>query len=71
MKTHWRNGGIASRVLNLGSRWRWVVSLTSRQLYPRYLLDRGCVRPEPVLTRCREKILSLLLPGIKPQSSGP
>jgi len=31
----WRSGGIAPRILNLGNRWRWVVSFTLRPLYPR------------------------------------
>jgi len=35
MKTYWENGGIAPRVLNVGARWRWVVSFMSRPLYPR------------------------------------
>jgi hypothetical protein len=30
MKTYWRSGGIAPRILNLGARWRWVVSFTLR-----------------------------------------
>jgi hypothetical protein len=39
-----RNGGIASRILNLSSKWRWVVSFTPRPICPgvknlRYLLD--------------------------------
>jgi len=29
MKTYWGNGGIAARILNLGTRWRWVVSFTT------------------------------------------
>jgi hypothetical protein len=31
----WESKAIASRILNLGNRWRWVVSFTIRQLYPR------------------------------------
>jgi hypothetical protein len=34
MKAYWGNGGIASRILDLGTRWRLVVSFTSRPLYP-------------------------------------
>jgi len=30
-----RSGGIATRILDLGTRWRWGVSFTSRPLYPR------------------------------------
>jgi len=33
MKTYWGNGGIASRTLDLGTRWNWVVSFTPRPLY--------------------------------------
>jgi hypothetical protein len=35
MKTYWGSGGIASRILDLGTRWRWVVSFTPRPLTPR------------------------------------
>jgi len=28
------NGGIAPSILNLGTRWTWVVSFMPRQLYP-------------------------------------
>jgi hypothetical protein len=34
MKTYWRSGGITSHILDLGTRWRWVVSFTRRPLYP-------------------------------------
>jgi hypothetical protein len=39
------SGGIAPRILNLDSRWRWVVGFTPRPLYPqakclRYPMDR-------------------------------
>jgi hypothetical protein len=34
MKLYWGNGGVASRILDLGTRWRQVVSFTSRALYP-------------------------------------
>jgi hypothetical protein len=38
-------GGIAPRILDLGTRWKWVVSFTPRPLYPQgksswYSLDR-------------------------------
>jgi len=29
------NGGIAPRMLDLGTRWWWVVSFLTRPLYPR------------------------------------
>jgi len=34
MKTYWGSGGIAPRILNLGTRWRWVISLMILSLYP-------------------------------------
>jgi len=41
----WRSGGIATRILNLDTRWRWVESFTPRPFWhreksPQYLLDR-------------------------------
>jgi len=30
MKTYWGSGYIASSILNLGTRWGWVVSFTLR-----------------------------------------
>jgi hypothetical protein len=51
MKTYWGNGGIAPRILDFGTRWRWVVSFTPRPLYPkvkspRYPLDRRLGGPQ-------------------------
>jgi len=40
MKTFVGVGGIAPSIPNLGARWRCVVSLTPRPLYPRYPFDR-------------------------------
>jgi hypothetical protein len=34
LKAYWGTGGIASRILDLGTRWRWVISFTARPLYP-------------------------------------
>jgi hypothetical protein len=34
MKTYWGSGGIAPRILDLGTRWRSVISFTPRPLYP-------------------------------------
>jgi hypothetical protein len=44
MKAYWRSGGIAPRILDLGTRFRWVVSFTPQSLYSprkerRYPLD--------------------------------
>jgi len=33
MKAYWESGGIAPRILELGTRWRWVVSFAPRPLY--------------------------------------
>jgi hypothetical protein len=46
MKPYWGSGGIAPRILGLGTRWRWRVSFTPRPLYPKgkspwYPLDRS------------------------------
>jgi hypothetical protein len=51
MKTYWGSRGIAPRILDLGSRWRRVVSFTPRPLYsqgksPRYPLDRRLGGPQ-------------------------
>jgi hypothetical protein len=35
MKAYWKSRCIAPRILDLGNRWRWVVSFTPRPLYPR------------------------------------
>jgi len=45
------SGGIATRVLDLGNRWRWVVSSTPRPLYPQgrspcYPLDKRLGGPQ-------------------------
>jgi len=31
----WGNGGIAPRIINIATRWRWMVRFMSRALYPR------------------------------------
>jgi hypothetical protein len=51
MKTFWGSGCIAPRILDLGTRWRWVVSFTPRPLYPQgkshwYPLDRKLGEPQ-------------------------
>jgi hypothetical protein len=45
MNAYWGSAGIALRILDLGRRWGWVVSFTSRPRYPQgkspwYPLDR-------------------------------
>jgi hypothetical protein len=39
-------GGIAPRILDLGTRRRWVASFAPRPLYPRYPLDRRLGGPQ-------------------------
>jgi len=34
MKAYWGIGGIAPRILELGTGWGWVVSFTPRPRYP-------------------------------------
>jgi hypothetical protein len=33
MKVYWRSGGIIPRILDLGTRWMWVVRFTPLPLY--------------------------------------
>jgi hypothetical protein len=55
--TYWGSGDIAPYILNLGARYRWMVSITPWPLYPQgknpwYALDRRLGGPQkPVLTR--------------------
>jgi hypothetical protein len=71
MKAYWESGGIAPRILDLGSRWRWVVSFTARPLYfqaksPWYALDRRLDGPESRSGRGGEGKKSQPLPGFEP-----
>jgi len=34
-KAYWGSECIAPRILDVGTRWRWVVSFTHRPLYPK------------------------------------
>jgi hypothetical protein len=70
----WVSRGIAPRILNLGTRWRWVVSFKPRPIYPpgnstKYPLDRRVGRPENRSGRGGEEKKSLTLPGIEPRPS--
>jgi hypothetical protein len=42
----WGSWGTAPRILNVGTRWRWVVSFAPRPLYPRQSLDRRLGGPQ-------------------------
>jgi hypothetical protein len=60
MKAYWGNGCIDLRILDLGTRWRWVVSLTPRPLYsqgksPWYPLDRRLGDPQSLPGRGGEE----------------
>jgi hypothetical protein len=58
MKTYWANGGTAPCILDLSTRWRWVVSFTPQLLYlqgwvcPRVILDTVVERKIP--SPCQE-----------------
>jgi hypothetical protein len=77
MKTYRWSGCIAPRI-NIGTRWRWVVSFTPRPLYSRRRAPGtrwigGWVGPRAVLDAVvyRKKNPSLPLPEIEPRSSRP
>jgi hypothetical protein len=57
------------RILNLGTRWRWVVSFTRQPLYTRYPLDRSLGGPQSRFGHGGEENNSLPLSGIEPRSS--
>jgi hypothetical protein len=63
----------SSTILDLGTRWRWVVSFMPRPLYPRrkssgYPMDRRLGGPQSRSGRCREE-KHFALPGIEPGPS--
>jgi hypothetical protein len=64
------SGGIAPRILNLGTGWRWVVSFTLQPLYfrgksPWYLLDRRLAGPQSRSGHGDEEKNSEPLPGLE------
>jgi hypothetical protein len=66
-------GGYSSIFLDLGTRWRWVVSITPLPLYPRgkrlrYPLNRRLGEPQSRFGRCEQE-KNLALPGIEPRPS--
>jgi len=65
MKT-WGNGGVAQHILNLSTRWRWVVTFIPCSLHS---LDRRLGGPQSQSGRGGAEIISLFLLGIKPQLS--
>jgi hypothetical protein len=76
MKAAWGSGGIAPLILDLGTRWRWVVSFTPRLLYPQgkipsYPLDRKLGGPQSRAGSGGEKKNSQHLPGLEPPITQP
>jgi hypothetical protein len=66
----WGSGGIALCILDLGARWRLVVSFTPRPLYPQgkstcYPLDRRLGGPQSRSGRGGEKKNSQPLPAVQ------
>jgi hypothetical protein len=71
MKTYWGSGGIAPCILDLGTRWRWVVSFTPWPICPWgkspwYPLDRRLGGPQSHSGHSGEKKNSQPQLGIKP-----
>jgi hypothetical protein len=76
MKAYWGNGSIAPRILDLGTRWRRVVSFTPRPLYlqgksPWYSLDRRLGGPQSRSERGGDEKNSQPLPGLDPLINQP
>jgi hypothetical protein len=71
MKVCWGSGHTAPWILDLGTRWRWVVSFTPRPLYPYgkspwYPLIRGLGGPQSRSGKGGEEKNSQPLPGLEP-----
>jgi hypothetical protein len=70
MKAYRESGGIAPRILDLGTRWRWVVSFTPQPLYPQgrspwYPLDTRLGGPQSRSGRGGEEKNSQPVPGLE------
>jgi hypothetical protein len=71
MKAYWGSGGVAPRIINLNTRWKWMVSFTPRPLCtqgksPWYPLDRRLGGPQSRSGRGGEEKNSEPLPGLLP-----
>jgi hypothetical protein len=76
MEVYWGNEGIAPRILDLRTRWRWVVNFTPQLLYPQgkspwYPLDRRLGGPQSRFGRCGEERNSQPLPGLEAPACRP
>jgi hypothetical protein len=73
MKAYWGSGGISPRVLDLGTRWRWVVSFTLLPLHPRVKTPATHCIGRWVEPRSSEdkKVPSFSLPGFESRPSIP
>jgi hypothetical protein len=70
IKACWESIGIAPHILDLDTRWKWVVSFTLRPLYPQgksscYSLDKRLGGPQSRSGRCGEEKNSQPLPGLE------
>jgi len=73
MKAYWGSGSTSARILDFGTRWRWVVSFMARPLYPQgkshwYPLDRRLSGPQSRSERGGEEKNFEPLPGLEPPS---
>jgi hypothetical protein len=70
------SGGIAPRILDLGTRWRWVISFTPPPLYPQgkspwYPLDRRMGGLQSRSVHRRKEKNSEPPPGLEPSINQP
>jgi hypothetical protein len=71
MEEYWGSGGVTQRILDLGTRWRWVVSFTLRPFCPHgkspwYPLDRRLGGPQSRSAGGGEEKNSQPLPELEP-----
>jgi hypothetical protein len=71
VKGYWRSEGITPCILNLGARWRWLISFTTRPFYPQrkspwYQLTWRMGGAQSQSGRGGEEKNPHLLPGLEP-----
>jgi hypothetical protein len=71
MNACWESAGIAPRILDFDTRWKWVVSFMPRPLYPQekspwYPLDRRLGGPQSRSEHGGEEKNSQPLPRLEP-----